>query len=77
MTMTNNQTNGKIDWLELERQIRKTLRAVREGNAWASDALANIDGLLGDATGRGYVLPGNDYDETVAWLDANMRQGNK
>ena len=75
--MTKQTIRRKIDWLELEQQIRETLRAVREGNAWASDALANIDGLLGDATGRGYELPGNDYDETVAWLDANMRQGDK
>ena len=56
---------GKVDWLALERGIRDELRAYKDGDSTAEMALYLIDGLLGEATGRGFVLEATDHPDAT------------
>ena len=46
----------KIDWLELEREIRTSLECAKAGDVTDRRALEMISDALGDHTGRGYIL---------------------
>ena len=73
--MTKSKLHHKIDWLQLEQDIRKNLQALNGSPTLENAALVltNIDGLLGDATGRGYSLPGDSFEDTVEWLETAFR----
>lgn len=58
-------TRTKINWLQLEALIRQQLINAREG-ADPRGCLLQIDLIMGDHTGRGYVIEGAAAAE---WLE--------
>jgi len=46
---------GKLDWLRLERRLRKVLRSTTTDNALTQ--VVKLDTILADETGRGTSIP--------------------
>lgn len=59
---------GRIDWLQMESEIRHALRQAAEGRLTKTAALITISEALGTHTGRGY-----DYGYIVHSSTGQMR----